>query len=135
MAFERVKNWVLRQRRLTAQEIGEQGQALVKFIDEGNTLLDAEAQLAPRYNRHDWTLIQDRAVSSLRRIDGIELPDTGRSSVDGSPLSDRIASSIGATGSFSPQIDFQMLALLKLRTLISPNTFPTSSILGIRDTS
>jgi hypothetical protein len=59
--------------------------------------------------------------ASLRRVNGVELPDGGRSSVDGTALSDRIAAQIGATGSFSPQIDFHMLRLLKLLWVTNPD--------------
>jgi hypothetical protein len=59
------------------------------------------------------------AWAALRRIDGMELPDAGRSSVE--PLSDRLNSLLNGLGSVSPIIDFQMLACLKQLWLFNPD--------------
>jgi hypothetical protein len=58
-------------------------------------------------------------LASLRRMDGLDLPDTGRSSVE--PLSDRISAALGTLGGVLPVIDFQMLALLKKLWLFNPD--------------
>jgi hypothetical protein len=58
-------------------------------------------------------------LASQRRVNGIELPDTGRSSVE--PLSDRISAALGAFGGVAPSIDFQMLALLKRLWIYNPD--------------
>ena len=59
-------------------------------------------------------------VATLKRVEGIELPDDGRSSVE-STLSGRIGATLGAFGSVSPIIDFEMLRCLKHLWLFNPD--------------
>lgn len=59
-------------------------------------------------------------LRSLRRVGGFDLPDAGRSSVEGT-LSDRIASMLGGLGTVSPVIDFEMLRLLKHLWITNPD--------------
>ena len=59
-------------------------------------------------------------VRSFRRFEGLELPDDGRSSVEGT-LGDRIGSALDFFGSVSPVIDFEMLAVLKRLWLFNPD--------------
>lgn len=58
--------------------------------------------------------------NSLRRVRGVELPDTGRSSVEGK-LTDRLSASLAFWGGVSPVIDFEMLALLKHLWVFNPD--------------
>lgn len=67
------------------------------------------------HKRFSWVL-------SLRRVEGIELPDDGRSSVETtSTLSGRIADSLSVFGTVSPVIDFEMLRCLKMLWLTNPD--------------
>jgi len=66
-----------------------------------------------------WNYIRDWAAS-LKRVGGIELPDTGRSSVEGT-LADRIAGALSGFGSASPFINFEMLALLNRLSIFNPD--------------
>ncbi|MGE0133050.1 MAG: hypothetical protein AB7U82_33655 [Blastocatellales bacterium] len=66
-----------------------------------------------------WQKIATWLVS-LRRVGGLELPDEGRSSVEGT-LGDRIGAALDAFGTVSPVIDFQMLAVLKRLWLFNPD--------------
>jgi hypothetical protein len=66
------------------------------------------------------TLVQMFREKATRRINGMELPETGRSSVEGT-LADRFGSSISFWGSVSPVIDFQMLSLLKSLWIYNPD--------------
>ena len=59
-------------------------------------------------------------LASFRRIGGLELPDAGRSSVEGT-LADRLSSAVDSFGSVSPVIDFQMLSVLKRLWLFNPD--------------
>jgi hypothetical protein len=60
------------------------------------------------------------AWEALKRVGGIELPDTGRSSVEGT-LADRIAGALNGFGSVSPFINFEMLALLNRLSIFNPD--------------
>lgn len=59
-------------------------------------------------------------VATLKRVEGIELPDDGRSSVE-STLSGRIGGFIDNLGTVSPIIDFELLAALKRLWLFNPD--------------
>lgn len=61
-----------------------------------------------------------RWIAALRQPTGLDLPEGGRSSVEG-PLSDRIAGALAGLGTVSPVIDFTMLALLKQLWLTNPD--------------
>jgi hypothetical protein len=55
-----------------------------------------------------------------RRVNGMELPETGRSSVEGT-LADRFGQSLAFYTSVSPVIDFEMLSLLKHLMIFNPD--------------
>ncbi len=59
-------------------------------------------------------------IASLRSVGGIELPDDGRSSVEGN-LSDRLAGALSTFGSVSPYISFDMLRILKRLAVFNPD--------------
>ncbi|MBD0370319.1 MAG: hypothetical protein ICV60_05750 [Pyrinomonadaceae bacterium] len=67
-----------------------------------------------------WSFIKDWLAASLRRVGGMELPDMGRSSVEGT-LSDRLAGAMSGFGTVSPYISFEMLALLKRFSVFNPD--------------
>ncbi len=56
----------------------------------------------------------------MRRLNGIDLPEGGRSSVEGT-LADRLGASLDFWGGVSPIIDFTMLACLKRLWLFNPD--------------
>ena len=69
-----------------------------------------------------WPQFLDTMIVSLRRIQGIELPEEGRSSVETTgPLAGRIQDSLGIFGTVSPVIDFEMLKCLKTLWLTNPD--------------
>jgi hypothetical protein len=57
---------------------------------------------------------------TTRRVNGMELPDTGRSSIEGT-LADTLGSSLAFWGTVSPVIDFEMLSLLKHLSIHNPD--------------
>jgi hypothetical protein len=59
-------------------------------------------------------------LASLRRVEGIELPSAGRSSVE-STLANRISAQMGAFGTVSPVVDFEMLRCLKYLWIFNPD--------------
>jgi hypothetical protein len=59
-------------------------------------------------------------VLSFRRVGGLEIPDPGRSSVEGN-LSDRISTALAAFGTVEPGVSFEMLALLKKLWVCNPD--------------
>jgi hypothetical protein len=63
---------------------------------------------------------QEEHTASLRRVRGQEVPDTGRSSVEGT-LGDRLSASLAFWGGVSPVIDFEMLKLLKHLWIFNPD--------------
>lgn len=60
-----------------------------------------------------------RAIAAFRAVEGIELPDTGRSSVE--TLSGALSAYLGQVGSVSPIIDFEMLETLKRLYIWNPD--------------
>src|ERR1043165_9849462 len=69
-----------------------------------------------------WPRFIDACIVSLRRIQGSELPDDGRSSVETTgTLAGRIQDSMGIFGTVSPVIDFEMLRCLKMLWLTNPD--------------
>ncbi|HEY9282323.1 MAG TPA: hypothetical protein VIP46_02615 [Pyrinomonadaceae bacterium] len=67
-----------------------------------------------------WLKQQWGGGKSLRRVNGVDVPETGRSSAE-SDLSDRITQSLQFWGGVSPVIDFQMLAVLKHLWVFNPD--------------
>jgi hypothetical protein len=61
-----------------------------------------------------------RWIASFRRVEGTELPDAGRSSVE-STLGGQIGSLLNSFGSVSPVIDFEMLKCLKHLWIFNPD--------------
>lgn len=57
---------------------------------------------------------------ATRRMKGMELPETGRSSVEGT-FADRLGSSLSFWGSVSPVVSFEMLAILKHLHVYNPD--------------
>lgn len=64
----------------------------------------------------DW--FRDKAAT--RRVNGLDLPETGRSSVEGT-FADRLGSALSFWGTVSPVIDFEMLSLLKRLWIFNPD--------------
>jgi hypothetical protein len=59
-------------------------------------------------------------LASLRRVEGIELPSMGRSSIE-STLANRISAQLSSFGTVSPVIDFEMLRCLKYLWIFNPD--------------
>jgi hypothetical protein len=65
-------------------------------------------------------ILRERAESVTKRVKGMDLPEVGRSSVEGT-LADRVSGSVAFWNSVSPVIDFEMLSLLKSLMLFNPD--------------
>jgi hypothetical protein len=65
-----------------------------------------------------WERLQI-AIATFRRLGGIELPDDGRSSEE--TLSGAMSAYLGALGSVSPVVDFEMLKCLKRLWIYNPD--------------
>lgn len=61
-----------------------------------------------------WQELKNRILVGLRRANGLELPDEGRSSVEDVPtLGVRLGKALSQFGGLQPEISFEYLALLK----------------------
>lgn len=69
-----------------------------------------------------WPRFRDALLVSLARVNGIELPEEGRSSVETTgTLAGHISGALDIFGTVSPVIDFDMLRLLKTFWLTNPD--------------
>ena len=68
-----------------------------------------------------WQEAKNWVLASLRRYQGLELPDAGRSSVEDVPtLGNRVGKALSQFGGLQPEISFECLALLKQLMVYNP---------------
>lgn len=68
-----------------------------------------------------WQEAKNWFLSSLKRYQGLELPDAGRSSVEDVPtLGNRVGQALSQFGGLQPEISFECLALLKHLMVYNP---------------